>query len=216
MPTENATYISELTPGSPTGQSPRAEGDDELRQLKTVLQSQFSNLGVLAVTATAQQLNALADYETGEGSVETRFDLLEDQVFTHELPIAAYDFKNSWWQQGSDTEPKRVWYAVGRADSFSNVPWPWGSNIGPGEHGDTYTVLITRLRSGTGVSLDEITFLNAGNLLTYQYWRAAPTAATITSALWNGYEYTTIDTAEGTSGSRINSSVCGTVAELCP
>lgn len=44
MPTEGASTISELTPASPTAAGPAGEGDDELRQLKTVLVASFPAL----------------------------------------------------------------------------------------------------------------------------------------------------------------------------
>ena len=44
MPTEGASSISELTPGTPTSSAPAGEGDDELRQLKSVLAASFPAL----------------------------------------------------------------------------------------------------------------------------------------------------------------------------
>ena len=57
MSVETATYISQLNAAYPAAGDPKAEGDDHLRLVKTVLQAQFPNLGATAVTPTAAQLN---------------------------------------------------------------------------------------------------------------------------------------------------------------
>ena len=61
MPTESASYISQLNPASPTDASLKSEGDNEFRQIKTVLQTQFPNLATTPVTVTPNELNALAN-----------------------------------------------------------------------------------------------------------------------------------------------------------
>lgn len=60
MPTESATYISQLDAAQPVVNAPAGEGDDHLRLLKLVLQAQFPNLGPNAVTVLAVELNRLA------------------------------------------------------------------------------------------------------------------------------------------------------------
>lgn len=60
MPTESATYISQLDATQPVVNAPAGEGDDHLRLLKLVLQAQFPNLGPNAVTVLAVELNRLA------------------------------------------------------------------------------------------------------------------------------------------------------------
>ena len=83
MGLETATYISQLTATNPTASDPVSQGDDHLRLIKSVLQSQFSTLGAAAVTTTAAELNLLdgkttlategtAVLSTGE-SVTTKF-----------------------------------------------------------------------------------------------------------------------------------------------
>jgi hypothetical protein len=59
MGLESATYISQLTATNPTASDPVSQGDDHLRLLKSVLQSQFTTLGAAAVTTTAAELNLL-------------------------------------------------------------------------------------------------------------------------------------------------------------
>ena len=60
MTVESASYISQLVPANPDGATAYvSELDDQIQLLKTVLQTQFSNLGEAAVTLTAAQINAL-------------------------------------------------------------------------------------------------------------------------------------------------------------
>ena len=60
MGVESATYISELVPANPLAGDPVGQGDDHLRMLKTVLQTQFSGLaGTTAITADESEMNLL-------------------------------------------------------------------------------------------------------------------------------------------------------------
>ena len=68
MGLETATYISQLTATNPTSSDPVSQGDDHLRLIKSVLQSQFTTLGAAAVTTTAAELNLL-DGKTAVGDV---------------------------------------------------------------------------------------------------------------------------------------------------
>ena len=72
MGLESATYISQLTATNPTASDPVSQGDDHLRLIKSVLQSQFTTLGAAAVTTTAAELNLLdgvtsLTYTAGDG-----------------------------------------------------------------------------------------------------------------------------------------------------
>jgi len=59
MPIENATYISQLDPNNPQGNVRKVlEGDDELRQLKSVLQNTFPNANG-AINPTPAEFNIL-------------------------------------------------------------------------------------------------------------------------------------------------------------
>ena len=64
MSIESATYISQLDAAKPAGTDGKAEGDDMIRLIKFVLQSQFPNLGAAAVTPTAAQLNTITSFTT--------------------------------------------------------------------------------------------------------------------------------------------------------
>ena len=66
MGLETATYISQLVDTNPTSSDPVSQGDDHLRLIKSVLQSQFTTLGAAAVTTTATELNLL-DGKTAVG-----------------------------------------------------------------------------------------------------------------------------------------------------
>lgn len=57
MPLETASYISELDATWPLGTDPVSQGDDHVRLVKGVLQTQFPNLGAAPVTATAEDLS---------------------------------------------------------------------------------------------------------------------------------------------------------------
>ena len=59
MGLESATYISQFVDTNPTATDPISQGDDHLRLIKSVLQSQFTTLGAAAVTTTAGELNIL-------------------------------------------------------------------------------------------------------------------------------------------------------------
>lgn len=57
MTVETATYISQLNPSYPASGDPKSEGDDQIRLVKKVLQTQFPNFGTNAITATAAEVN---------------------------------------------------------------------------------------------------------------------------------------------------------------
>ena len=60
MGLETASYISELVDTNPTASDPVSQGDNHLRLIKSVLQSQFSGLsGTTAVTADGAEMNLL-------------------------------------------------------------------------------------------------------------------------------------------------------------
>lgn len=64
MSVESATYISQLDATLPGINDPKSEGDDHLRLTKSVLKSQFPNLGAAAVTPTATDLNVMTGAAT--------------------------------------------------------------------------------------------------------------------------------------------------------
>ena len=59
MGLESASYISELDDTNPVVGDPVGEGDDHLRLIKTVLQTQFPNLTAGAVNTTQTEMNLL-------------------------------------------------------------------------------------------------------------------------------------------------------------
>ena len=64
MTVESATFISQLSTSNPAAGDNIYEGDDHIRLIKSVLQSQFPNLATTAVSPTSAQLNKLG-FETG-------------------------------------------------------------------------------------------------------------------------------------------------------
>tara|TARA_B110000503_G_scaffold99357_1_gene148669 strand:- start:3270 stop:3923 length:654 start_codon:yes stop_codon:yes gene_type:complete len=61
MGLETATYIEQLVTTNPLGTDSKSQGDNHIRLLKNVLQTQFPSLGQAAVNATAAQLNVLTE-----------------------------------------------------------------------------------------------------------------------------------------------------------
>ncbi len=61
MGLETATYITDLVSNNPLGTDSKAQGDNHIRLLKSVLKAQFPNLGSAAVTATAADINLLQE-----------------------------------------------------------------------------------------------------------------------------------------------------------
>jgi len=59
MGLETASYISQLVDTNPVVGDPVGEGDDHLRLIKTVLQTQFPNLTAGAVNTTQTEMNLL-------------------------------------------------------------------------------------------------------------------------------------------------------------
>lgn len=57
MTVETASFISQLNTTLPTSSDPKSEGDNQLRLIKSVLQTQFPNFGTAAMTASHTELN---------------------------------------------------------------------------------------------------------------------------------------------------------------
>ena len=64
MTVESASYISQLNTSNPAASDNISEGDDHLRLIKSVLQTQFPNLATTAVTQSSAQMNKLG-FEVG-------------------------------------------------------------------------------------------------------------------------------------------------------
>jgi hypothetical protein len=64
MALESAIFISQLVPTNPTTNDLKSEGDNHLRVIKAAVQGSFPNLGAVAVTATAEQLNVIPNSTT--------------------------------------------------------------------------------------------------------------------------------------------------------
>lgn len=71
MTIESATYISQLNPALPADGDEIPEGDNQIRLIKDVLQSQFPSLGAAAMTATAAQLNDILNKSLRAGDTYT-------------------------------------------------------------------------------------------------------------------------------------------------
>lgn len=73
MATEDATLIDDLDTALPTGQGSISDGDDEFRQLKSVLQNQFPNMGNNEVSASAVELSRVTGVT---GPIQSQIDAL--------------------------------------------------------------------------------------------------------------------------------------------
>ena len=103
MGVETATYISQLSATNPLGTDPISQGDDQIRLVKSVLQSQFTSLGAAAVTTTAAELNLVDGYTgttaelntldvTTQGTSEASKVLTADASGDVTIADGAYDF----------------------------------------------------------------------------------------------------------------------------
>ncbi|MGL4232951.1 MAG: hypothetical protein ACRCWJ_16415 [Casimicrobium sp.] len=75
MPVETAFYFAQLNANAPTNSDFKFEGDDQLRLIKGVLQTQFPSLGLNPVNASALELSTLAGISTGS-TLATQLALL--------------------------------------------------------------------------------------------------------------------------------------------
>ena len=79
MGLETASYISQLVATNPLATDPISQGDDHLRLIKSVLQTQFSGLsGTTAVTASGAEMNLL----DGVTATTTELNLLDGVTAT--------------------------------------------------------------------------------------------------------------------------------------
>lgn len=88
MPLESASYISELVATNPTASDPKSQGDNHLRLVKSVLQTQFPNFGTNAITATAAELN----YSVG---VTSAIQAQLNAITTNYAPLLSPSFTGS-------------------------------------------------------------------------------------------------------------------------
>lgn len=73
MTVESATYISQLDPSLPASGAPKSEGDNHLRLLKSVLQTQFPNFGTNAITASYAEVNYLVGVTSAiQGQIDAK------------------------------------------------------------------------------------------------------------------------------------------------
>jgi len=61
MGLETASYIDQLVAANPLGTDSKSQGDNHIRLLKSVLQTQFPSLGNAVVNTSAAQLNILTE-----------------------------------------------------------------------------------------------------------------------------------------------------------
>lgn len=70
MPIETASFIPQLNPANPLTTDPIAQAAQHLSLIKSAVQGSFPNLGTVAVTATAAQINAAGAAVLSPGTLE--------------------------------------------------------------------------------------------------------------------------------------------------
>jgi hypothetical protein len=202
------TSIPDMDPSRPLVSVSAGFGNQWLQEIQRALTTQFPNIGQAAVTPTAAQLNTVTGIDTGT-TLEDRLARIELELYSQEIPAEAHDFNDIWWTLSSVAVPGLSWHAGGRRDSFSNVPWEWGSNLAPGTESDHTVVLISRRNAETPTwqAFQSVVVLFAGNDAR-QYWRANLNMQQITSSPWVSVELTEMSTTEGTSGDALSSTMC--------
>ena len=93
MGVETASYISQLVDTNPVVGDPVGEGDDHLRLIKTVLQTQFPNLTAGAVNTTQTEMNLL-DGVTALVSLAVANEWTKTQNF--DSTSLTYDATQDW------------------------------------------------------------------------------------------------------------------------
>lgn len=79
VPTYPGNYDASEANNNPPGSDSRREGDDQIRRMKASEKATWANV-TGAVTSTHQQLNALNDYVTASGTVESRLTAVEQEL----------------------------------------------------------------------------------------------------------------------------------------
>jgi len=88
MGVETATFISQLSATNPLASDAISQGDDQIRLVKSVLQSQFTTLGAAAVTTTAGEINVL-DAVTAGTAAASKAVVLDSNAAVNAVKTAA-------------------------------------------------------------------------------------------------------------------------------
>jgi len=192
MGLETASYISELVDTNPVVGDPVGEGDDHLRLIKTVLQTQFSGLsGTTAVTSSEAELNynnitTLGTAEaskvvTTDGSSVTNF--ADKVVQQPEIK----DYAETVYAGGNSSTAVTLDETNGNVQTFTmtgncTFTMPSGSGL---QAGTSMTLILTQ--DGTGSNTGAFTSV---------LW-AGGTAPTLTTTATTGIDILTFYTFNG-------------------
>jgi len=196
MGLESASYISELVDTNPVVGDPVGEGDDHLRLIKTVLQTQFSGLsGTTAVTTSEEELN----YVDGVTSaIQTQVDaklplaggtMSGETIFADQLatrPIIK-DYAETVYAGGNSSTAVTLDETNGNVQTFTmtgncTFTMPSGSGL---QAGSSMTLILTQ--DGTGSNTGAFTSV---------LW-AGGTAPTLTTTATTGIDILTFYTFNG-------------------
>lgn len=206
----DANYISQLEADTPQGPDQAGEGDDYLRELKRVLQMQFTGFtSPIACTPTIAQLNQLTGLSTSAGTIEERLSALEGKTLINPLPVEAYDFTDDWWAEPSRDQPGRIYSA--RVANGDLVKQPWDTTVVA-----HYQLVVQRWVNDSYQCALNLVWRRDEDLgLSILFYRQASAAAGLPSAPWMRATFAQINSTTN-QGNIEYSSVCPEKEARCP
>jgi len=210
------TSIPQMDPGRPLKSVNAGFGNEWLMEIQRALTTQFASIGESVVIVSAEELNALKD-AAADKTIEERLTSLESSGFNYALPAEALDLADPWWNAGNDVVLYSSYFITTTRAAVSNAPFPWGSSITPGDEQNATLLLAKRSFSDSDdPAIDEVWIQDIVTGQIRHCYRATDRRSAMTNKSWYAMEQTSTSTAEGTSGNAIETSVCGTIAQLCP
>ena len=137
MGLETATYIEDLVPANPVSSDNVSQGDDHLRLIKSVLQSQFTSLGSAAITATASEINDIG----ASGSIRTGLTTAQSDITALEGVQPVYGHVRKDGTPVAEGTPS--WVALGAAGATRTSTGDYTISM-PSAASNGWIVQITR------------------------------------------------------------------------
>jgi len=176
MGLETASYINQLDETFPGSSDQVSQGDDHLRLIKSVLKTQFPNLGNAPVNITAAQANFLIGVTS---AIQDQLDNLIEALYLYDLPASGKNFLDqTFWIDQSD---RRQWFYVAAANSeFSNVPW----NTTTSPSAITACWINRRNSINTDSYFHTVYVLSSQYNILIPFWRAGKDSASVLLSKW--------------------------------
>ncbi len=209
------TAIPHMDEGRPLKSINAGFGNQWLQEIQRALKTQFPSVGESVVIVSAEELNALKD-AAADKTIEERLVALEQASFHNELPAAALDFKDAWWNLGKDVVPYNTYVIETTRVSIQNAPFAWGTGIFPGDEQNSTLILVQRSVSDSDdPAVDQLWIqdLVAGDHR--HCYRATDRRSAMTAHRWFTNEQTEHSTVEGDSGAALSTSICDTYSQRC-